>query len=154
MPHAQGGRLLVRGGGGAGVDRLEWDRGSATRCAAQATAAGLVAGLMGVGGGILLGPLMLHMGVHPEVSSATTATMILLTSSSAAAAFLAAAQAPLHTRPPRPLACHNPASHILPHTPHLTDHTYRPYPHLTFHTGAARLLARLRLGELRRGVCG
>ena len=65
MPHAQGGRLLVRGGGGGGVDRLEWDRGSATRCAAQATAAGLVAGLMGVGGGILLGPLMLHMGAHP-----------------------------------------------------------------------------------------
>lgn len=57
--------------------------------------AGVVAGLVGVGGGMLLGPLMLQMGVLPQVSSATTSTMILLTSSSAAAVFLAAGHAPI-----------------------------------------------------------
>ena len=40
-------------------------------------------GLFGIGGGIVKGPLMLEMGVLPEVSSATSATMILLTSSAA-----------------------------------------------------------------------
>jgi uncharacterized membrane protein YfcA len=44
--------------------------------------AGIVAGLSGVGGGMVLGPLMIEMGVNPRVSSATTATMIVLTASS------------------------------------------------------------------------
>jgi uncharacterized membrane protein YfcA len=34
----------------------------------------------GIGGGIVKGPLMLAMGVHPAVASATTACMILFTS--------------------------------------------------------------------------
>jgi uncharacterized membrane protein YfcA len=34
----------------------------------------------GIGGGIVYGPLMLAMGVHPAVASATTACMILFTS--------------------------------------------------------------------------
>jgi len=50
--------------------------------------AGIVAGLIGIGGGMVLGPLMLIMGVHPRVSSATTATMIVLTSSSVAIMFV------------------------------------------------------------------
>lgn len=50
--------------------------------------AGIVAGLIGIGGGMVLGPLMLVMGIHPRVSSATTATMIVLTSSSVAVLFV------------------------------------------------------------------
>ncbi|KAG7367660.1 sulfite exporter TauE/SafE [Nitzschia inconspicua] len=50
--------------------------------------AGVVAGLIGVGGGMVLGPLMLVMGIHPSVSTATTATMIVLTSSSVAVLFV------------------------------------------------------------------
>jgi uncharacterized membrane protein YfcA len=46
--------------------------------------AGVIAGLIGIGGGMILGPLMLVMGVYPQVSAATTATMIVLTSSSVA----------------------------------------------------------------------
>jgi uncharacterized membrane protein YfcA len=42
--------------------------------------AGVVAGMFGVGGGIVKGPLMLHLGVLPEVAAATSATMILFTS--------------------------------------------------------------------------
>ena len=50
--------------------------------------AGIVAGLIGIGGGMVLGPLMIVMGVNPRVSTATTATMILLTSSSVAVMFV------------------------------------------------------------------
>ena len=42
--------------------------------------AGFFAGMFGVGGGIVKGPLMLQMGVHPLVASATTAVMIMFTS--------------------------------------------------------------------------
>ncbi|KAK9829540.1 hypothetical protein WJX72_006389 [[Myrmecia] bisecta] len=50
--------------------------------------AGLVAGMFGVGGGIVKGPLMLEMGVLPDVAAATSATMILFTAASASAVFI------------------------------------------------------------------
>jgi uncharacterized membrane protein YfcA len=56
--------------------------------------AGIVAGLIGVGGGMVLGPLMLVMGIHPRVSTATTATMIVLTSSSVAILFVTSGLVP------------------------------------------------------------
>lgn len=56
--------------------------------------AGIVAGLIGIGGGMVLGPLMLVMGIHPRVSSATTATMVVLTSSSVAVLFVTAGMVP------------------------------------------------------------
>jgi uncharacterized membrane protein YfcA len=56
--------------------------------------AGVVAGLIGIGGGMVLGPLMLVMGIHPRVSAATTATMIVLTSSSVAVLFVTAGLVP------------------------------------------------------------
>ena len=56
--------------------------------------AGVVAGLIGIGGGMVLGPLMLVMGIHPRVSSATTATMIVLTSSSVAVMFVTSGLVP------------------------------------------------------------
>ena len=42
--------------------------------------AGFFAGLFGVGGGIVKGPLMLEMGVNPLVASGTVAVMIMYTS--------------------------------------------------------------------------
>jgi uncharacterized membrane protein YfcA len=56
--------------------------------------AGIVAGLIGIGGGMVLGPMMIVMGVHPRVSSATTATMIVLTSSSVAIMFVTSGLVP------------------------------------------------------------
>eukprot|EP00980_Cylindrotheca_fusiformis_P030417 scaffold24793_cov108-Cylindrotheca_fusiformis.AAC.3 len=56
--------------------------------------AGIVAGLIGIGGGMVLGPLMLIMGVHPQVSTATNATMVILTSSSVAVLFVTAGLVP------------------------------------------------------------
>ena len=57
-------------------------------------AAGVLAGLIGIGGGMILGPLMLVMGLHPRVSSASTATMIVLTSSSVAVLFVTSGLVP------------------------------------------------------------
>eukprot|EP00884_Botryococcus_braunii_P020092 jgi/Botrbrau1/6767/Bobra.0057s0003.1 len=50
--------------------------------------AGLVAGAFGVGGGIVKGPLMLEMGVLPDVAAATSATMICFTAASACVIYL------------------------------------------------------------------
>jgi uncharacterized membrane protein YfcA len=43
--------------------------------------------MFGVGGGIIKGPLMLEMGVDPQVSSATSAVMIFFTSLTASTSF-------------------------------------------------------------------
>eukprot|EP00934_Nitzschia_sp_Nitz4_P008185 Nitzschia sp. Nitz4//scaffold102_size76354//36818//38526//NITZ4_005633-RA/size76354-snap-gene-0.126-mRNA-1//1//CDS//3329532252//8175//frame0 len=50
--------------------------------------AGFFAGMFGVGGGIVKGPLMLAMGVHPKVASASSACMILFTSFTATTSFI------------------------------------------------------------------
>lgn len=51
--------------------------------------AGFFAGLFGVGGGIVKGPLMLQMGIHPLVASGTVAVMIMFTSVAATTMFIA-----------------------------------------------------------------
>lgn len=51
--------------------------------------AGFCAGMFGVGGGIVKGPLMLEMGVHPMVASGTVAVMIFMTSVSATTSYMA-----------------------------------------------------------------
>lgn len=56
--------------------------------------AGVVAGLIGIGGGMVLGPLMLVMGIYPRVSTATTATMIVLTSSGVAISYVTSGLVP------------------------------------------------------------
>ena len=98
---ASGRRLVARAQLNEAVGRqpaegdIAWDRQRAAQCMRWTLCAGIVAGLVGVGGGMLLGPLMLQMGVLPQVSAATTGTMILLTSSSAAALLLTAGHSPL-----------------------------------------------------------
>ncbi|CAK0781249.1 hypothetical protein CVIRNUC_005324 [Coccomyxa viridis] len=57
--------------------------------------AGLVAGLFGVGGGIVKGPLMLEMGVLPDVAAATSATMIIFTAASASVVYLSFGSIPM-----------------------------------------------------------
>eukprot|EP00934_Nitzschia_sp_Nitz4_P007570 Nitzschia sp. Nitz4//scaffold30_size153850//108286//109989//NITZ4_002788-RA/size153850-processed-gene-0.48-mRNA-1//-1//CDS//3329547294//7560//frame0 len=73
---------------------VQWDFEKVRFYAFFTFIAGIVAGLIGIGGGMVLGPLMLVMGIHPRVSSATTATMIVLTSSSVAVLFVTAGLVP------------------------------------------------------------
>jgi uncharacterized membrane protein YfcA len=51
------------------------------------TAAGVCASMFGIGGGVVKGPLMLSLGVCPEVAAATSSTMILFTSAGASLFF-------------------------------------------------------------------
>lgn len=56
--------------------------------------AGVAAGLLGIGGGMVKGPIMLAMGVLPPVQSATASFMILFTASSTTLQFAIAGQFP------------------------------------------------------------
>eukprot|EP00922_Rhytidocystis_sp_ex-Travisia-forbesii_P054534 GHVS01080814.1.p1 GENE.GHVS01080814.1~~GHVS01080814.1.p1 ORF type:complete len:556 (+),score=140.00 GHVS01080814.1:49-1668(+) len=56
---------------------------------------GFIAAVVGIGGGMLLGPLLLRKGIHPMVVSAANATLILITSSAASFNFVVGGQAPL-----------------------------------------------------------
>lgn len=66
---------------------IKWDARATIVYPTVCTAAGFFAGMFGVGGGIVKGPLMLAMGVHPKVSSASSACMILFTSFTATTSF-------------------------------------------------------------------
>jgi uncharacterized membrane protein YfcA len=68
---------------------IEWTGKNTVTYPCYAILAGLVAGLFGIGGGIIKGPLMLALGVHPAVASATVACMILFTSSTATLSYMA-----------------------------------------------------------------
>mmetsp|Transcript_10532 Transcript_10532/g.16332 ORF Transcript_10532/g.16332 Transcript_10532/m.16332 type:complete len:578 (+) Transcript_10532:40-1773(+) len=67
---------------------IKWDSRATVVYPLICTAAGFFAGMFGVGGGIVKGPLMLAMGVHPKVSSASSACMILFTSFTATTSFV------------------------------------------------------------------
>ena len=66
---------------------IRWDRRTTIIYPAISWVAGFFAGLFGIGGGIVKGPLMLQMGVLPSVASATSACMILFTSFTATTSF-------------------------------------------------------------------
>jgi uncharacterized membrane protein YfcA len=62
-------------------------KGRLTSAAGIAVGAGALAGLIGMGGGFLLNPLLLEIGIQPQVAAATSALMVLFSSSSATVAF-------------------------------------------------------------------
>ena len=59
-----------------------WDDGSIVRLPVGCVVAGVMAGMLGVGGGMVMQPLMLEIGLLPDVASATAAFMMLFTASS------------------------------------------------------------------------
>ncbi|KNC56363.1 uncharacterized protein AMSG_02333 [Thecamonas trahens ATCC 50062] len=54
--------------------------------------AGVAAGLMGIGGGMIKGPLLLELGMEPSASTATSGFMIMFTSSATVAQFVVLGQ--------------------------------------------------------------
>jgi uncharacterized membrane protein YfcA len=67
---------------------ISWDERATIVYPLICALAGFFAGMFGIGGGIVKGPLMLAMGVHPKVSSASSACMILFTSFTATTSFI------------------------------------------------------------------
>jgi uncharacterized membrane protein YfcA len=68
---------------------IKWDERSTVVFPSLCTLAGVVAGLFGVGGGLVKAPLLLALGVDPAVASATSATMILFTTFTATTSYIA-----------------------------------------------------------------
>jgi uncharacterized membrane protein YfcA len=68
---------------------VEWNERNTIIYPLVCILAGFCAGMFGIGGGVVKGPLMLEMGVHPMVASATVAVMIMMTSVAATTSFIA-----------------------------------------------------------------
>ena len=56
---------------------IHWTIDRMTLISCVSVAAGILASLLGIGGGMILSPLMLSLGVLPEVTSATSTFMIV-----------------------------------------------------------------------------
>ncbi|PFH31049.1 hypothetical protein BESB_033220 [Besnoitia besnoiti] len=85
-------------GGEAGADKaageLEYSFQNVHLLLLVSLTAGIMAGVVGIGGGLVLGPFLLTNGVPPAVTTSVNTTLILFTSSSAAAISIASATAP------------------------------------------------------------
>lgn len=49
--------------------------------------AGVIAGLVGIGGGLIIGPILIELGVNPVISTVTSNFLVLFTSSSTSIQF-------------------------------------------------------------------
>lgn len=78
------------GAGGEG-----WTARQLASAMAVALLGGGVGGMVGLGGGMLLSPLFLELGVHPAAASATSGLLVLFSSSIAVLSFAAAGRLPL-----------------------------------------------------------
>jgi len=65
-----------------------WNTKNTILYPALSTIAGITAGFLGVGGGMVAGPLMLELGILPQVVAVTSSYFILFTSSSTTSQFI------------------------------------------------------------------
>ncbi|CAK0796283.1 unnamed protein product [Prorocentrum cordatum] len=65
-----------------------WRRADAAMYAGMACVTGCVAGLVGIGGGLIFSPFFLLMGLEPSVAVATSSTCVIFTSSSTTLQYL------------------------------------------------------------------
>jgi len=63
---------------------IKWTRNNLTKWPLISVVVGFASGFVGISGGMLQGPLLLEMGVPPQVAAATTSFMVLFTSTSIA----------------------------------------------------------------------
>ena len=58
---------------------IQWTAETARQLPPIAICSGIMSGMLGIGGGMVLGPLFIELGIEPEVSTATTGFMLLFT---------------------------------------------------------------------------
>jgi hypothetical protein len=73
---------------------LQWDKHTVFLLSSAAVAAGVAAGLLGIGGGMVLGPLFVALNFQPQVGAASTGFMILFTALSSTVQYLAVDELP------------------------------------------------------------
>jgi uncharacterized membrane protein YfcA len=61
---------------------IKWTKEIIIKYPLYALSAGILSGLLGIGGGLILGPLLLDLGVHPVITTATSNFMVVFISSS------------------------------------------------------------------------
>jgi len=69
---------------------LQWTSETLMKFPKTALLAGVTAGLLGIGGGMVIGPLFLSIGMQPQVGTSSCAFMILFTAASGVAQYSAA----------------------------------------------------------------
>jgi len=74
---------------------LQWSGATARQVARWSLMAGTLAALCGIGGGMVMGPILLDLGFLPQVQAATTATTLMVMSTSTCLAFLVAGTIPI-----------------------------------------------------------
>lgn len=74
---------------------MEWTPQTVSKVSRWSLLAGTLAALCGIGGGMVMGPILLDLGFLPQVQSATTATTLFVMSSSTCIAFLVGGVAPV-----------------------------------------------------------
>merc|ERR1719482_1086948 len=67
---------------------LNWTPTTMWQYPLMAVTAGFLGGFLGIGGGIIMGPLLLELGMTPEANQATTAAFVFLSSSLATIQFV------------------------------------------------------------------
>jgi uncharacterized membrane protein YfcA len=66
---------------------IVWTKSTTTVYPLIAFTAGLLGGMLGLGGGMIISPFLVELGLHPEVIQASTALFVFLSSSLAATQF-------------------------------------------------------------------
>lgn len=67
---------------------ISWTRSTIIKLCFIGFMAGFIAGIIGIGGGVVLGPILLDLGIHPIVGTVTTNFLVLITSSSTTFQFI------------------------------------------------------------------
>jgi uncharacterized membrane protein YfcA len=67
--------------------KVEWNWANVVRYMVYAFVCGLLAGCLGIGGGLVLSPLLLELGFYPAVASGISGMAVLVTSTSALLAY-------------------------------------------------------------------
>ena len=67
---------------------INWTRDTIIKLNFIGFIAGFIAGTIGIGGGVVLGPILLDLGIHPIVGTVTTNFLVLITSSSTTFQFI------------------------------------------------------------------
>lgn len=79
------GSELQRSDSSLGIFTLTWPK--VPFCLGMTLVAGVLGGLLGLGGGIIMSPLLISLGVHPQVGAASTSVMVVFSSAAAVVQF-------------------------------------------------------------------